>query len=234
MDRIKQFIIKEFSGWSRFEQILIPLILLFVTGLSISANDTKVATVHAIFGILATILAGKGKISCYVLGTIGVLCYSYLSFKNALWGTFALQVLYYLPMEFIGIFAWKNHLKKETQEVRKTRLSNKQRWLIGIGATGLSIILGIILMFYNDKFPFPDAFVTVLPIIAFYLTVKRCIEQWIVWSLVNGINIIMWLVIFVKGGNTLATLLTWSIYFCFGLYFLYQWHKELKMESEAQ
>ena len=234
MDRIKQFIIKEFSGWSRFEQILIPLILLFVTGLSISANDTKVATVHAIFGILATILAGKGKISCYVLGTIGVLCYSYLSFTNALWGTFALQVLYYLPMEFIGIFAWKNHLKKETQEVRKTRLSNKQRWLIGIGATGLSIILGIILMFYNDKFPFPDAFVTVLPIIAFYLTVKRCIEQWIVWSLVNGINIIMWLVIFVKGGNTLATLLTWSIYFCFGLYFLYQWHKELKMESEAQ
>ena len=82
MENIKQFIIKEFSGWSKFEKFLIPVILIVVTLLSVSVNDTKVATVHAFFGILATILAGKGKISCYILGTVGVLCYAYLSFKN--------------------------------------------------------------------------------------------------------------------------------------------------------
>ena len=51
---IKDFIKAEFSGWSKFEKILVPLILVVVTSLSISANDTKVATIHAIFGILAT------------------------------------------------------------------------------------------------------------------------------------------------------------------------------------
>ena len=230
---IKEFIKKEFSGWSDFERVLIPLILIVVTGLSIYAHDTKVATVHAFFGILATILAGKGKISCYILGTIGVVCYSYLSFKNALWGTFILQTFYYLPMEFIGIFAWKNHLKEDTKEVKKTKLSKKERVFILLGACLTSIILGFILMYFNDKFPFPDAFVTILPILAFYLTVKRCIEQWVVWTIVNGINIIMWLVIFKTGGNTFATLLTWIIYFCFGLYFLYRWSKELKDENRT-
>ena len=228
-----EFIKKELSGWSKFEKILIPVILIVVTLLSIYANDTKVATIHAFFGILATVLAGKGKISCYILGTIGVLCYSYLSFKNALWGTFALQTFYYLPMEFIGIYAWKDHLKEDTKEVKKTKLKGRERLIIAIGASLTSIILGFILMHFNDKFPFPDAFVTVLPILAFYLTVRRCIEQWVVWTIVNAINIIMWLVIFASGGNTFATLLTWIIYFCFGLYFLYEWEKELKIQKDA-
>ena len=100
-----------------------------------------------------------------------------------------------------------------------------------IAAVLISVILGVVLMYLNDKFPFPDAIVTVLPIIAFYLTVRRCIEQWIVWTIVNAINIIMWLVIFQTGGNTFATLLTWIIYFCFGLYFLYQWYRELKNQE---
>ena len=231
---ITDFIKKELSGWSDTEKILYSVIFLAVTTMSISVSDTKIATLHAIFGILATILAGKGKISCYIIGTLGVLCYSYLAFKNALWGTLGLQLLYYLPMEFIGIYSWKDHLKEDTKEVKKTKLSVKERWIIGIGAILSSLILGVLLMFLNDKFPFPDAFVTVLPVIAFYLTVKRCMEQWIVWTIVNAINIVMWLVIFLNAGNYLATLLTWSIYFCFGIYFLYKWNKEIKQEAEMQ
>ena len=228
MENIKQFFKTELSGWSQREKIIIPIILVIVISLSLSVNDSKIATFHAIFGILATILAGKGKISCYIIGTFGVLCYSWLSFQNALWGTLALQLLYYLPMEFIGIYAWKDHLKEDTKEVIKTKLSVKQRWFYAISVTVISVILGFILSYFNDKFPFADAFATVLPILAFYLTVKRCIEQWIVWSIVNGINIIIWLIIFVNGGNIFATLLTWLIYFCFGLYFLYKWCIELK------
>lgn len=227
---IKNFIKAEFSGWSKFEAILIPFILTTVIILSINANDHKIATLHAFFGILATILAGKGKISCYPIGIIGVFCYSYLAFKNALWGSLLLHILYYIPMNIIGIFAWKNHLKEDTKEVKKTKLTPKERILFTLLATIISIILGIILIYLNDKYPFPDAFVTILPILAFILTIKRCFEQWIVWTIVNGINIIMWLFIFINGGNTFATLLTWLIYFCFGIYFLYKWKKELSNE----
>ena len=230
-DKIRDFLKAEVSGWSNVEKVLIPFILLVVIGFSINAGDTKVATFHAIFGILSTILAGKGKISCYILGTVGVLCYSWLSWKNALWGTLILQIFYYLPMEFVGIFAWKNHLKEDTKEVKKRALSNKERWVIGVSSIIVAGVLGVVLNYFNDKFPFPDAFVTVLPVAAFYLTVKRCIEQWVVWSIVNFINIAIWFVVFLNGGSTLATFLTWLIYFCFGIYFLYQWNKELKSEE---
>ena len=233
-EKIKNFIKAELSGWSDKEKISYSIIILIVLAISLSINDSRIAILHAIFGILATILAGKGKISCYIIGTLGVLCYSYIAWKNALWGTLGLQLLYYLPMEFIGIYYWKDHLKEDTKEVKKTSLSVKERWLTGIGAVLASVILGVILMLLNDKFPLPDAFVTVLPIIAFYLTVKRCIEQWIVWTIVNGINIVMWLVIFVQVGNYIATLLTWFIYVCFGIYFLYKWEKEMTLENKIE
>ncbi|MBQ7450206.1 nicotinamide mononucleotide transporter [bacterium] len=233
INKIKNFVKTELSGWSDKEKIFYCIIFLTVTTVSISANDSRIATLHAIFGILATILTGKGKISCYIIGTFGVLCYSYLAWKNALWGTLGLQILYYLPMEFIGIYLWKDHLKEDTKEVKKTKLSIKERWIISLGAIFVSLLLGIVLYFCNDKFPLPDAFVTILPVIAFYLTVKRCIEQWVVWSIVNAINIIMWLVILFQEGNYLATLLTWTIYFCFGIYFLFKWKKEIAEEKEV-
>lgn len=230
--KIVDFLKKEFSGWTNFEKLLIPIILVLVVGLSIYANDSIIVTIHAFFGIMATITAGKGKISCYFLGIIGAICYSYISLKNALWGTFLLQTFYYLPMDFIGIFAWKKHLKEESKEVIKTKLSVLNRWIYSLVTIFFTIILGFILMFYNDKFPFLDSIATVFPILAFYLVVKRCFEQWIIWSIVNAVNIIIWLKIYSQGGNTFATLLTWLIYFAFGIYFLYQWIQEIKTEEK--
>ena len=232
MEKIKTFIKAELSGWSDREKVIYSLIILTVTALSFGMKDSSIVTLHAIFGILATIFTGKGKISCYILGTFGVLCYSYLAWKNTLWGTFGLQIIYYLPMEFIGIYYWKDHLKEDTKEVIKTQLSTKQRWILCIVTILTSVLLGTFLMFLNDKFPFPDAFVTVLPIIAFFLTVKRCIEQWIAWTIVNFINIVMWLVIFVNEGNYFATLLTWLIYFFFGIYFFFKWKRDLTPDKK--
>ena len=90
-------------------------------------KDKPVALVSAICGVCATILAGKGKISCYIFGMLANICYSYISFKNQFWGNLALNMLYYFPMQFVGISKWKNHLKEETQEIYKTRLNLKER-----------------------------------------------------------------------------------------------------------
>ena len=80
--------------------------------LSFLINDSKIALVSAICGILYTIFAGKGKISCYAFGLCGTLCYSYLSFVNNLFGNLALYMLYYLTIQIVLIFRLKQHLKK--------------------------------------------------------------------------------------------------------------------------
>ena len=108
MEWVKDFLLQEFSGWGRFERIIFPLEILFILILSITLKDNPVAIISAVFGISYTILAGKGKISCYFFGLAGTLCYSYISYKNSLFGNLALYVCYYLPMQVYGIFKWTN------------------------------------------------------------------------------------------------------------------------------
>ena len=143
---VKEFVKKELSGWTLGERIFIFLTVVAVLLLSLWMKDSKIATIYAIFGFLATYISGKGKISCYFFGIIAVLLYSYLAWKNSLYGSLILYLGYYLPMEFIGLFLWKNHLKKDTQEIEKTFLSDRERVIYGVLAVIMSVAVGGILL----------------------------------------------------------------------------------------
>ena len=125
---LKEFIKTELSGWGKYERIIFPLVLVSIIIISFIINDSKIALISAICGISYTILAGKGKISCYLFGLMGTMCYAYISYKNQLYGNLSLYMLYYLPMQVIGIFKWKKHLNKNTGVINKTKLSNKENF----------------------------------------------------------------------------------------------------------
>ena len=107
---LKQLILDDLKGWGKYERIIFPLELLFIIILSLVTGDDKIALISAVCGILYTIFAGKGKISCYFFGITGTLCYAYISFKNHLYGNLGLYLLYYFPMQIFGIFKWKSNL----------------------------------------------------------------------------------------------------------------------------
>lgn len=226
--KIIDFIKGEFKGWTKSEAIFVPILLLTILGISISLKDNIIATISAVFGLSYTILAGKGKISCYFLGIIGTLCYSFLSFNNALWGNLLLYAGYYFPMEIIGIFAWKKNLKKDKQEIIKTSLNKKQQILLPIILVICTIFTYFVFLITKDKSPLFDAITTVFSVAGMYLTVKRCIEQWIIWIIVNAIASVMWLKIFLTGENVFATFLMWFIYLFLGIYFFFKWKNEMK------
>ena len=228
MERLRKYLTDEFvTGWGKYERIIFPCVLLVILILSVTLKDNPVATVSAVFGISYTILAGKGKISCYFFGLAGTLCYSYLSYKNGLFGNLALYMCYYFPMQIYGIFKWRQHLKKDTAEIIKTKLSDKERILYLLGAIILTVIGGFILTQLHDKNPVLDAITSIFSILGMLFTVKRCIEQWHIWIIVNGISVIMWLQAYFSGSNCFATVLMWLVYFVAALYFLHTWKKEL-------
>ena len=218
---------EEFKNFGKYERILFPLVIFLIIAISIIIGDNKIALVSAVCGISYTILAGKGKISCYFIGMIGTFCYSYLSFVNGFFGNLALYMLYYFPMEIIGIYKWKKHLKKEVREVIKTRLTNKERVVYSFIALILSLVVSFVLKIMGDSKPFLDGTATVLSVIGQFLTVKRCIEQWYVWFFVNLISLIMWIFAYLNGSNCLATILMWVVYLVLSIYFLQAWKKEL-------
>ena len=225
--KIRDFIKSELQGWGKYERVIFPLEIFLIIAISFYTGDDKIALISAICGISYTILAGKGKISCYIFGLAGTLCYAYLALKSNLFGNLFLYLLYYLPMQIVGIFKWKKHLKKDNTGIVKTTLSSKERFVYIVIATLASIIAGMLLKFLNDATPFMDAITTVFSIFGLLLTVKRCIEQWYVWFIVNGISVVMWLKLYLMGANCLATVIMWGTYVILSVYFLREWKRDI-------
>lgn len=227
---ILEFAKGELQGWGKYERIIFPLEIILITLISIYMKDKTAALISAICGICATITAGKGKISCYMFGMISNICYAYISFKTQLWGHLCLNMFYYFPMQFVGISKWKKHMKQDKQEIYKTKLSDKERIIYSVFGLISIILLYFILQKFGDSNSIMDSMTTVLSVIAFILTVKRCIEQWYLWSVVNISSVIIWIYAYLNGSQCFATILMWSTYFVLGLYFLHNWQKEIKNE----
>lgn len=230
LDIIK-FLKYELSGWKKYEIAALCIVFILVGINAFVLHDSKAAIVSAICGVLYTTLAGKGKISCYFFGLMGTSFYSYLSLKNALWGNLVLYACYYFPMQVTGIFKWKKHLKSDTKEIVKTKLSKKELVILCCGAVIACIGTILILIYFNDKSPVFDGITTVFSVIGMYLTVKRCIEQWLAWIIVNGLSSLMWFSLIVQGTKAYSTLLMWIVYFILGIYFFFVWKKEMSISN---
>ncbi len=228
---IFEFAKGELSGWGKYERVLFPSEILLIIVISFLIGDSKVALVSAVCGISYTILAGKGKISCYIFGLTGTLCYSYIAFQNALYGNLFLYMFYYFPMQILGIFKWKKHLRKDTQEIIKTKLKPDERIIYTILAVLFSIILSFVLKETGDATPVIDAVTTVFSVLGLILTVKRCIEQWYVWFVVNLLSVFMWVEAYLNGSNCFATILMWATYVVLAVYFLFTWKKDLQLSQ---
>ena len=91
------------------------------------------------------------------------------------------------------------------------------------------ILTILILYYFNDKSPIIDGITTFLSIIGMYLTVKRAIEQWIIWGLVNGLSLLMWLDLVIHGTKAYSTVVMWGVYLILAIYFYILWKKELEI-----
>lgn len=230
--KITEFVKKELSGWKKYEVITLLFIFVLIFANAILKGDSIVAVCSAVCGILYTAIAGKGKISCYFFGLMGSLCYIWLALSNALWGNMLLYLCYYIPMQILGIFRWKEHLQKNSQEIVKTKLSFPERFgyfIIAILGSALTIF---ILNHFNDKSPVMDGIATFLSILGMYFTVRRCIEQWVIWMVVNALTFVMWLNLVIHGTKAYATVIMWGVYFILAIYFYVVWKKEMNSKKE--
>ncbi len=184
-------------------------------------HDSIIAVISAFCGITYTIIAGKGKISCYLFGLTGSGFYAFLAFSNGIYGNFLLYLLYYIPMQILGVINWSKHLDKKTNEIYKTGVKNKL--LLTFISAILCIISVILLIFCKDSHPYFDGIVTALSLVGMYLTVKRCIEQWIIWGIVNLLTTLMWIKIILSGYRAYSTVVMWAVYLFLAVYFYKEW-----------
>ena len=199
---------------------------------NILADEVDIlGSVAGLAGVLCVVLVAKGSILNYLFGLVNVSLYAYISFEATAYGDAALNALYYLPMQFIGYFAWKRRV--DDTQVKARRLTLLQRLFVAVGCAVAVVAVAFILKSFGAGQPFKDSATTVLSVVAQILMAMAFMEQWVLWIMTNIISVIMW-VIFALEGEPHAEMMVimWVFYLMNSINGLRVWLK-LSDGSEA-
>jgi len=226
--KISQFLKDELTGWTTFDKAWLFLATTVIVGLSVYWKDSWISFITAVSGVWCVILAGKGKRSSFIFGFINVIFYAVISFEAKYYGEVMLNVLYYLPTNFIGWFAWEKYMNRQNGEVIKKKLGFKKSCLVYLVTLIAIVIYGFILQKMGGSLPYMDSMSTVVSVVAQILLIKRLTEQWILWIAVDAVTVVMWAVHFAQGGETIATLAMWGVYLINACIMFRRWNNEVK------
>jgi nicotinamide mononucleotide transporter len=137
-------------------------------------------------------------------------------------------------MQIIGYFQWNKNLKNNQKDIIKIFLPKKELAILLAINFCLIIITYFILSHFKDAHPLLDSITTVVSIGGMYLTVRRAIEQWAFWMVVNLLSVIMWIEVLSNGVKVYSTVAMWLIYLMLAIYFYITWHKEIKSYLDAK
>ncbi len=236
MDRLKKF----YSSLDTFEKVWLVASTLILFGVELYFEDSVIGTIATLTGILNVVLVAKGSMINYAFGIVNTVLYTIIAYKAGYGGDFVTFLFYYIPLQFVGIYAWKNHVSEDTnlEDVKKMNLKQ------GIGAIVILIVgtyvtmllLPIITEIFNmpiNQLPFVDAFTTFAGIYAGILMLKRYQEQWYIWVLVNIGSVIMWVTLIGQDETAAVMVVMWGAYLVNALYGVYNWRKMEQKSEQA-
>ena len=226
ISKIKNYL----DEWSLFEKLWLLAFTAVNTYLFFAWHDSWIGLTASLTGMLCVVLTAKARISSFYFGLVNILTYSYVAYKSAYYGDVMLNMLYFLPMTFVGIYFWKKNVKKDkkskTVVVKSLSWKNKAYWLV------LSLIVvfvyGMFLRWLNGTLPFVDSVTTIFSIVATIMLTKRLTDQWFYWILVDVWSVFMWVFIFLRDGNEISMLVMWSAFLVNAVYGYYNWRKMKK------
>ncbi len=234
MNKYLDAVKRELKGWKKWQIFWMIFANIMILGVSVYQGDTWLGIAASISGVICVILCGMGKVSNYLFGTVNVILYAIVAWKAKYYGDVMLNLLYYLPTNILGWVVWKKHIDKESNAVYKRRMTIKQDFLLlvisAVGVWGY----GFVLRRLGGNLPFVDSMSTVLSVIAQILMIKRFMEQWIIWIVVDVVSVIMWVVALFSEGASIAVLLMWSVYLLNAIIMFVKWLKESKNQHMTE
>ena len=194
--------------------------------------------VGTIFNLACVILLARRNILSWPVGIIGVVLFGVLFYQIQLYADVFEQV-YYLITGFAGWYAWAVRNKKSDDGkpvVSRNSLRTNLIWVgvIAVASAVLTYILSNIHTWMPAFFPEPaslpgiDATTTVMSFVAQYLLIKRRIDNWYLWIVVDIVAV--WLYWY-KGVPFVALL--YLVFLVNAVYGLCAWKKHEHVATKA-
>lgn len=213
--------------WMFFTNAVILLISLY-------QGDSVIGIGSALTGVTCVVLCGMGKTSYYTFGLANIILYAIVAWKARYYGDVMLNLLYYLPTNIFGWFEWRKQMNADTNSVIIRRLTYKNKLFLVL-ICGISVyIYGIVLRALGGNLPIVDSASTVLSIIGQFLLIKRYIEHWFIWLIVDSFDVVMWIAALKTDGASVATLLMWIVFTINAVVMYLQWRFDIKRQSQTE
>lgn len=210
-----------------FNFTLTCLIISLVSGLI--TNDLLMGGTILFTGLLCAYLATEGKRLNYIISLINYLLMGYVSLKNNLYGIAFFYIFIFSSLQISGYITWNKNLDEDNNViVREFTLKNS--CLITISCIIGSFILGYLLsLIPGQRLAILDAGSNCINLCGVVLMILRFKECWWVWITNNIIDLIIWVITVINGGEGSIMMLLVSIAFLLiNIYGIIMWNIKAK------
>lgn len=212
--------------------------ILFVIG----GNPVSlIEAVSVVTGLICIFLAGRGNKYNFWVGYVYNILLFILFADKHLYSAMLLQPVAF-AINFYGHWKWTHPNENEASHTDKTvlkvsTLSWTERGVSLIFLFAASAIWGFILsklgniwlknIFAPDPTPYLDAFSLMLTLIAQFMSALKKWDCWIVWLVVNTINIVL----YISAGLVFMPIVS-ALYLTNGIWSLWTWYRLYKNEKQ--
>lgn len=133
------------------------------------------------------LLAGRNSVHTWWTGILGCALFAVLFWQTRLYADVLLQV-FFVVASAIGWWYWLRHGDKPELPIGQTA-PRRLAWF-ALGALASTVVYGTLLHRFTDAYaPFADSAVLATSVLAQLLLMRRKIETWPIWLLVNSMAV---------------------------------------------
>lgn len=183
------------SNFSRFftGNILWVFLFILLIVLSFITSSSNVERLAVLFELLCIWFLTKESMWSFPFGMLSTSLFFIIFLEANLYGNMSIQ-LYFFMMNIIGLYIWKTK-KSKTSPIKETKRLSKSGWLI---IFTLLVIMPFTLSYFLSSFTnasnsYLDSLLTVMSMIASFLTVRKFLENWYLWILAESLYFILFI-----------------------------------------
>lgn len=197
-----------FAKWFVIIGVLIQLITFYIT------NDTVLALISGIAGVISVVLCSQKKLSFYFWGILQLVTILIISYQTGLPGK-VLENGFYLLTMLVGLLVWNKH--QEDNNTRTESMTFADYAILAIFLPLLIYGVSMLVNFFGSEQPTLDALTTVIGIIAQIMLIFRFKEQWVLWFILDVLCVVLWAI---DGNWCLMTqYIFWTINCIYGYFY---------------
>lgn len=161
-------------------------------------------------GLAYVMAIGAQKRIGWIFGIASCIAQAYVSFKANYFLDSGLNIVY-IAMGVLGFVHWN----KPQAHFAASSLTKFDKWLYYSLGCLTSAAIGFFFKFLGNANPYLDAFTTIFSLIATWLAIKKIIDNWLIWMIVDSILAYMF---YDKGLHINA-----SLYLVYGAITIWGW-----------